>query len=245
MGEVVAAGLEYRRPDGRPLLRDVSFRVADGEVVALVGPPGSGKTTLLRLVAGLLRPQGGTVVVRGPVGLLPQAPAGGAGTVRELLRSVAQPGVRAAAEAVDAAELAALAQDDPAARAAYARALAEWGRVRGYEAEAVWDRSTTAVLGASYQRAQCCEVRSLPAGAGRRLMLEALLAGPERVLLLDELDAALDADGRRRLVARLVSAGRTVLFTTRERPAAGCDRVLLLGPDGRIRHPAGGPADAF
>src|SRR5258706_10987607 len=59
MGHLEAAHLEYYLPDGRPLLGDVSFRVGDGNVAALVGPNGAGKTTLLRLISGELKPHGG------------------------------------------------------------------------------------------------------------------------------------------------------------------------------------------
>src|SRR5690606_4456587 len=61
MGHLEAAHLEYFLPDGRPLLGDVSFRVGEGAVMALVGPNGAGKTTLLRLLAGELKPHGGSV----------------------------------------------------------------------------------------------------------------------------------------------------------------------------------------
>jgi NitT/TauT family transport system ATP-binding protein len=51
--------------DGSPALADVSFEVADGELLALVGPSGCGKTTLLRIMCGLLRASEGTVLLNG------------------------------------------------------------------------------------------------------------------------------------------------------------------------------------
>src|SRR5437868_14007037 len=47
--------------DGRPLLRDISFNVAAGEIVCLLGPSGTSKTTLLRIIAGLEEPDAGRV----------------------------------------------------------------------------------------------------------------------------------------------------------------------------------------
>jgi len=51
--------------DGRTIMRDVSFAVAPGELVALLGPSGCGKTTILNMVAGFLRPTDGVAVVDG------------------------------------------------------------------------------------------------------------------------------------------------------------------------------------
>ena len=53
------------RFDGRTVLDHVSLQVDTGEVVAVLGPSGSGKSTLLRVVAGLLEPDSGAVLVDG------------------------------------------------------------------------------------------------------------------------------------------------------------------------------------
>ena len=49
----------------RPVIRDVSLRLARGEVVALLGPNGSGKTTSFYCIAGLITPDGGNVMIDG------------------------------------------------------------------------------------------------------------------------------------------------------------------------------------
>ncbi|MCF6524149.1 ABC-F family ATP-binding cassette domain-containing protein [Streptomyces sp. JJ36] len=243
MGHVEAAHLEYHLPDGRPLFADASFRVGEGVSAALVGPNGAGKTTLLRLVAGELRPDGGTVTTGGGVGVMPQfvGSVRDERTVRDLLVAVAPRRVREAARAVDDAELALLAEDGPpdeeAAQLRYAQALADWAEVQGYEAETLWDMCTTAALGVPYERARWREVRSLSGGEQKRLVLEALLRGPDEVLLLDEPDNYLDVPGKRWLEERLRETRKTVLFVSHDREllARAADRLVSVEPG-----PAGG-----
>jgi NitT/TauT family transport system ATP-binding protein len=57
----------FRAPDrsDRVVLEGVNFRLAEGEIVALLGKSGSGKSTLLRIIAGLIKPNGGSVRYRG------------------------------------------------------------------------------------------------------------------------------------------------------------------------------------
>ena len=60
----------------RRALQDVSFTAEPGERVAIIGPNGAGKTTLLQILAGSLRPSGGSVELDGgSVGWVPQQPA--------------------------------------------------------------------------------------------------------------------------------------------------------------------------
>ncbi|WP_408055313.1 ABC-F family ATP-binding cassette domain-containing protein [Streptomyces paludis] len=234
MGHLEAAHLEYYLPDGRVLLGDASFRVAEGGVVALVGANGAGKTTLLRLIAGELQPHGGTVNVSGGLGVMSQfvGSVRDERTVRDLLVSVAQPRIREAAAAVDEAEHAIMTVDDEAAQMAYAQALSDWAEARGYEAETVWDICTMAALGVPYDKAQFRALRTLSGGEQKRLVLEALLRGPDEVLLLDEPDNYLDVPGKRWLEERLRETRKTVLFISHDREllARAAEKIVSVEP---------------
>ncbi|MGW3010426.1 ABC-F family ATP-binding cassette domain-containing protein [Streptomyces sp. NPDC001219] len=236
MGHLEAGHLEYYLPDGRVLLGDVSFRVGEGASVALVGANGAGKTTLLRLIAGELEPHGGSVTVSGGLGVMPQfvGSVRDERTVRDLLVSVAQPRIREAAAAVDAAELAIMTaeDDDEAAQMAYAQALSDWAEARGYEAETAWDICTTAALGMPYEKAQWRKVRTLSGGEQKRLVLESLLRGTDEVLLLDEPDNYLDVPGKRWLEEQLRQTPKTVLFVSHDREllARSAEKIVSVEP---------------
>ncbi|MFI6286931.1 ATP-binding cassette domain-containing protein [Streptomyces sp. NPDC051018] len=234
MGHLEAAHLEYFLPDGRPLLGDVSFRVGDGAVVALVGANGAGKTTLMRLIAGELRPHGGSVSSSGGLGVMSQfiGSVRDERTVRDLLVSLAPARVREAARAVDEAEHLIMTVDDESAQMRYAQALSDWAEARGYEAETLWDMCTTAALGVPYEKAQWRVLTTLSGGEQKRLALEALLRGPDEVLLLDEPDNYLDVPGKRWLEERLKETRKTVLFVSHDREllARAAEKIVSVEP---------------
>ena len=51
--------------NNRPILRDISFTLRDGEIMTIVGPSGAGKTTLLRIIAGLETKDSGEILIDG------------------------------------------------------------------------------------------------------------------------------------------------------------------------------------
>jgi ATPase subunit of ABC transporter with duplicated ATPase domains len=219
VGHVEINGISYFLPDGRCLLSDVSFRVADGAKVALVGANGAGKTTLLRLVAGDIDPHEGSIGRSGGLGVMRQfvGSVRDDSSVRDLLVSVAPPAVRAAAEALERAELAMMEHDDEKTQMRYAQAISDWSDAGGYDAEVLWDTCTVAAIGIPFEQAQWREVRTLSGGEQKRLVLEALLRGPDEVLMLDEPDNYLDVPGKRWLEEALRESPKTVLFVSHDR----------------------------
>ena len=234
MGHVDVNAVSFHLPDGRPLLDEVSFRVGDGVNVALIGPNGTGKTTLLRIIAGDLAAHSGAVARSGGLGVMRQfvGQVRDESTVRDLLLSVAPAGVRSAAKSLDDAELAMMDSDDERTQMRYAQAISDWADAGGYEAETGWDVCTVAALGTPYERAQWREVRTLSGGEQKRLVLEALLRGPDEVLLLDEPDNYLDVPGKRWLEERLRDSAKTVLFVSHDRELLdrAATRIATLEP---------------
>ncbi|MCA1710909.1 MAG: ATP-binding cassette domain-containing protein [Actinobacteria bacterium] len=243
MGFVDVQKLQHVLPDGRVLFDDVSFRVGDGAKTALVGANGTGKTTLLRIIAGDATPSDGAVARDGGLGVMRQfiGSIRDETNVRDLLLDLSQAGVREAGRALDAAELQMMETDDEKTQMRYAQALADWGDAHGYDAEVLWDTCTIAALGVPFETCQYRALHTLSGGEQKRLALEALLRGPDRVLLLDEPDNYLDVPGKRWLEAALAESPKTVLFVSHDRELLSrtANRIVTIEAHGAWVHGGG------
>ena len=186
-------------------VRDVSFCVRPGEIVALLGPNGAGKTTTLEILEGFRARDGGAVTV---LGLDPgDKPAGR--ELRERTGLVLQD---------IAVEPYLTVRETIARQAGYYRAPRAVSEVIG-------------LVGLAGQERR--KVRTLSGGQKRRLDLALGLIGDPELLYLDEPTTGFDPAARRgawELVRGLRAAGTTILLTTHDMAEAQAlaDRVVLL-----------------
>jgi ABC-2 type transport system ATP-binding protein len=205
---VLTADHLTRRFADRVAVDDVSFRVAGGETYGLLGPNGAGKTTTIRMVCGLLRPDGGAVVVAGrPVGTTSVAAKALIGYVPQDI---------------------ALYPDLTASE--NLRFFGRLYRLRGRDL----DRRVGKVLElvGLTERARD-RVESFSGGMKRRLNIGAALLHEPSLLVLDEPTVGVDPQSRHAVLASvhdLGTAGMAVLYTTHymEEAERICDRVGII-----------------
>jgi ATPase subunit of ABC transporter with duplicated ATPase domains len=219
LGHIDVSGVEFSLSDGRVLLNEVSFRVGDGHKVALIGPNGSGKTTLLKMIAGDLEPEEGSVAITGGLGVMRQfiGSVRDESTVRDLLLSVAPKRIRDAAAAIKETEARMYETAEEKDQMAYAEAIVEWGDAGGYDFEVIWDTCCTEALGKPFDKVQDRLVNTLSGGEQKKLVVRALMEGPEETLLLDEPDNYLDVPSKRWLEQVIKETKKTVLFVSHDR----------------------------
>src|SRR5580765_123461 len=191
---ITAQHLEVRA-GARLLMHDVSFRVAPGDKVGLVGRNGAGKTTLTRILAGEGLPASGQVTATGSVGYLPQDPRTGDPDVPVRERILSARGLDAVVRRLREAENE-MGSDDPVVRERgmkrYERADAALHAGGGYAAEAE-AAQIAASLGIE-DRLMTQPLRTLSGGQRRRVELARILFSGAETLLLDEPTNHLDAD---------------------------------------------------
>jgi iron complex transport system ATP-binding protein len=216
-------------------VEQVSFDAAFGEVVGIVGPNGSGKSSLLKLLAGLLRPESGTIRLAGHAihDLTPRA-------IARTLAMVPQEQVHVFPFTV--------AETVLMGRFPY-RQPGWWSM--GMEAEREDDLAAAhrAMVEADVVELADRLVSDLSGGERQRVIIARALAQEPRILLLDEPTAFLDLSHQIEmcaLIQRLVNErSRTVVLVSHDLNIASllCDRLLMV-KDGRI-YAHGTPAETI
>ena len=185
----------------RPVFSRVSFRLAPGGALTLTGPNGSGKSSLLRILAGLLRPAGGTLAWDGA------ALEDDWAAHRRRLHYLGH---------LDAVK----------ATLTVAENLEDWARLRGARAP---EPGALAALG--IEALADVPGRYLSAGQRRRLALARLVAAPAPLWLLDEPTVTLDADATARVAALIArhraGGGMAVVATHGEIALDGAEHLDL------------------
>ena len=191
---ITAHRLEVRA-GARLLMQDVSFRVAKGDKIGLVGRNGAGKTTLTRILAGEGLPASGSVTNSGTLGYLPQDPRTGDPTVLARDRILSARGLDTAVRRLREAEVQ-MASEDPGTHALgmkrYEKADAAFHAAGGYAAEAE-AAQIAAGLGIE-DRLLGQPLATLSGGQRRRVELARIIFSGADILLLDEPTNHLDAD---------------------------------------------------
>ncbi len=222
------------RAGARLLVDDVSFQVAAGDKIGLVGRNGAGKTTLLRVLAGEIQPAAGRVQGGGTIGYLPQDTRVGDLEALATDRILQARGLDEVLAGMRRAELG-MAEQDPARRDA---AVRRYGQLEerltvlgGYAAEA-----EAAALASSLglpAKVLKQPLRTLSGGQRRRVELARILFGGASTLLLDEPTNHLDADSVTWLRDHLRSyrGGLIVISHDTELLAALVTKVFHLDAD--------------
>nr|WP_218844923.1 ABC-F family ATP-binding cassette domain-containing protein [Microbacterium pseudoresistens] len=177
------------------LMSNVSFRVADGDKIGLVGRNGAGKTTLTKVLAGDVLPSDGTVSRSGELGYLPQDPRTGDPEMLARTRILdarglgsIQLGMAKAAEE--------MASDDAAvadkAMKRFANATERFESLGGYAAEA--EAASIAHNLSLPDRILDQPLKTLSGGQRRRIELARILFSDAQTMILDEPTNHLDAD---------------------------------------------------
>jgi ATP-binding cassette subfamily C protein LapB len=211
-GAIEFRDVSFTYPDQKqPALSHVSFRIAPGERVGLIGKIGSGKSTIEKLVLDLYEPDSGAVLVDGTdlrqidpaelrrnIGYVPQDPVLFAGTIRENI-TIAQPGVDDATmlRAAVLAGVDAFVSQHPT----------------GYDRE-VGERG-----------------RTLSGGQRQAVALARAFLSDPPILLLDEPTSAMDSAAEAALKSRLAAelGGRTLLLVTHRGSLLSLvDRLIVL-----------------
>ena len=208
MSQILLANNLFKSFDELMAVNGVSFSIDEGETFGLLGPNGAGKTTSISMVAGLLEPDSGQVIVDGSE--ITTSSTGGKGSIGLVPQELAlYPDLTAAEN------------------------LRFFGRLYGMKGDALDERvaSVLDVVGLSDRKDDL--TKEFSGGMKRRLNIGIGLLHNPRMLILDEPTVGVDPQSRNAIlesVERLSSGGMAVLYTTHymEEAERLCDRVAII-----------------
>jgi PrtD family type I secretion system ABC transporter len=218
-GEIVVDRLVYKLEKSNSILiKGISFKINQGEVIGIIGPTGGGKTTLARLLVGVLKPASGMIRFDGAdvfdqdlektgkyIGYLPQDVELFKGSIKHNIARMNKD-----------------AKDEEIIKAAKFCDIHEMalGFLQGYETPIEKDAS------------------NLSAGQRQRIALARAYFGDVKFVVLDEPNSNLDSEGELALNKTIMRAKEnkitTVIITHRPSVAAICDKIMVL-KDGEIK----------
>ena len=223
-GRLAVEGLSVMAAQGqKPILYNIGFEVAAGEVVAIVGPSGAGKSTLVRAVAGAMRATTGTVRFDGAeqrdwdpeqladhVGFMPQETILFAGSIKDNISRFHR-----------------LGGEDPAAidEATVAAAMLAGAH------------DMILALPGGYDHPLQLGGKGLSAGQAQRISFARALYRNPRYVILDEPNASLDAEGDAQLsvtLDTLKQRGTTILVVAHRLSVLPVVDKLMVVRDGRL-----------
>ena len=205
---------------GRPVLRDLSFRIEDGEAVGLIGANGAGKSTVMKLLLGLLQGEG-KILVDGV-----EVRRETLGEIRRKLGFVLQ-------DSDDQMFMPTVYEDMIFAPLNYMLSREE----ADARVDAVLARQHLEELKHRYNH-------KISGGEKRMAAIATILAMEPEAILMDEPSSALDPCNRRLVINTIRELSQTKLITSHDLDMIldTCDRVILLS-NGRIA--ADGPAETI
>jgi ABC-2 type transport system ATP-binding protein len=212
-----------RRFGDKQALHEVSLTLRRGSVHALLGPNGAGKTTLLRILAGLVDPDGGSVVIDGDLSLLSTSIA-----YRTKIRMTPS-GERSFYMRISGIEN-----------------LVFFGRLYGLRTKQAKARARECFAAVGLEHAGDLRVGRYSHGMQKRLSVARALLVPTPIVLIDEATHDLDPQGSARirgLIRDSVDSGTAVLWATQrlDEIRGFADHVTLLNR-GRVRFDGNVPA---